>query len=766
MTKAPFLRPANWLPGLQEKLRLDSKRRFVLLMVFFNGLLIVILLLSVRNQEIRRRIRRIEQQITYRIDQLATIQANQIQIVHITATPVQTRGSQTPVRVAAVTPTQVSVAPTRTAMATPTPVKPTPTHTATAPPTPTQTSTATPTPTTVPTLTQTPVPPTQTPVPPTTTPTWTPTWTPSPTPVPILSRIDLSASDQSIPADGQSTSQVRASVYDQFGKPFLEETTITFSTNMGSFWGASTVNVIARGGTADATLTASTSSGVATVHARTGETAGRIDITFDPGPPHSLTLTASPARLFVQQTAGIEAIVRDAFGNWVVDRTPVRFSTTWGTLTHQDAETWDGMASTALSANTPGTATITAQAGQATGTTIVEFVSRLALVQILPNSGCNEMPVNVTIAGSGFTAATSAALGNWALSTTWVDGNTLQATVPQDIAAGAYDLIVRDPGGDWAILADAYTALNCGLMDPPLDGHYLGISGAESGFAPAQGDDDQVQVLFIEVPEETAEPLYLRLYDPDCGGTHDIQNGKAWDTPFTFTVYGGPGAYTNPDARSAHPKQGAHTGVQLASVGSQDVATDAQWYAIGPLAANDGEPLNGKRLFKLTVVGGPEPPFSPGVHFADINLYGVVLSTSPTENIPLEGSRMLAFSWTFLIPRGMYGASPRVYPFIGPNTQRIVQHNWDYDRFAENAGVRILTPERTIDVPYHNVSGDNEERSSTHDVRDTEKDTTWAIRCWAETTEAMGDNLVTFWATDQDGLALPLFARSTTVSPP
>ena len=127
---------------------------------------------------------------------------------------------------------------------------------------------------------------------------------------------------------------------------------------------------------------------------------------------------------------------------------------------------------------------------------------------------------------------------------------------------------------------------------------------------------------------------------------------------------------------------------------------------------------------------------------------------------------MLAFSWTFLIPHGIHDASPRIYPYIGQNTRALVQHNWDYDRFNENAGIRIITPERTISVPPEHVSGNNEEKTSTHDVLDTERDTTWAIRCWTETTEVMGDNLVTFWATDQDRVALPLFARSTTVSPP
>ena len=68
---------------------------------------------------------------------------------------------------------------------------------------------------------------------------------------------------------------------------------------MGNFWGAITVAVIARDGIAEAVLTASTSTGVATVQAQTREVGSQIDITFGPGPPHSVTLTANPARLAV-----------------------------------------------------------------------------------------------------------------------------------------------------------------------------------------------------------------------------------------------------------------------------------------------------------------------------------------------------------------------------------------------------------------------------------------------------------------------------------
>jgi hypothetical protein len=191
---------------------------------------------------------------------------------------------------------------------------------------------------------------------------------------------------------------------------------------------------------------------------------------------------------------------------------------------------------------------------------------------------------------------------------------------------------------------------------------------------------------------------------------------------------------------------------------------------MGPFTIGDAELVNGKRLFKLTVIGGPEPPFAPGIGYADVNGYGVALSTSPSRDTPTppDGWRILAYSWTFLIPRDPGSQSPRLYPYILSGTEALIQHNWDYDRPADNtnAGLSMITPERTIDLAYNYVSGDNQEINSAHVVGDTERNTTWLVRCWTETSPGMEDNMVTFWVTDQEGRALPMFTRSTTTSPP
>jgi hypothetical protein len=581
-----------------------------------------------------------------------------------------------------------------------------------------------------------------------------------------LSAIGLSASNRHIPADGQSTSQIRAQLFDQHGNPYLDQAAVTFSTSRGSFWGASAVVVIASNGRAEATLTSSTSAGTATVYAQAeGVASDSIDIVFGPGPPRTLVLTAAPERPNVRQTSILEAIVQDAFGNQVADGTIVRFEATFGTLDQQERATSGGVARTTLSSNTPGQAIVTATSGGAADRANVEFVTIISLTRVEPNSGCNSAPVDITIVGSGFSPGTTATLGAWVLNVTWVSASTLYATVPQDIAAGAYDLTVSTPAGDHASLSSAYTAQNCDSIGTTLDSGFLGTYGAEPDFAPSQGDDDQIQVLFLEVPEGTPGPLYVRIHDPDCGDTLDLQNGGTWDTTFEFTVYGGSGAYTDPDARSSHPTSGLRSGTELATASfGQDLSSDGQWISLDPLSVTDGELVHGKRLFKLVVIG--QPPASPGINFADLNVYNVALSTSNGNNTAPAGSRILAFSWTFLIPGDAYRTPPRLFPYVGPGTSALVQHNWDYDRATQNAGLTAITPARVLQVPHDRISGDNEGRNSSHQALDTERNTTWTISCWAETGQALADNLVTFWATDQDGQALSLFARSTNSPPP
>ncbi|MCD6554742.1 MAG: hypothetical protein J7M16_12115, partial [Anaerolineae bacterium] len=98
--------------GLRHDLRgrfnLDTRWRFILLISLFNFLLIIIVLLTLRNQEIVFEIQTIQQEIHQAVEILATAQAEVVKVVYITATPSPTVQA---VATATHTPTPTEVVP-------------------------------------------------------------------------------------------------------------------------------------------------------------------------------------------------------------------------------------------------------------------------------------------------------------------------------------------------------------------------------------------------------------------------------------------------------------------------------------------------------------------------------------------------------------------------------------------------------------------------------------------------------------------------------
>lgn len=881
------------LPEIREKLRLDGNKRFMLLLVFFNALLIVILLLSVRNNEISYRIIYVEDSITRIVRLRETMVASQTRVVFITATPTYRAVAAA---TATLTPTPVpptaTHTPTRPPSATPRPSStPRPTNTpttrptetvvptrtgvpTTAPvlPTPTETTTATPTWTPVP---PTPVPPTQ-PPPPTATPTHTPTHTPTPTPGP--SSLTLSAAPPSILADGTTTTIISADVRDSGGNPVADGTIVSFVTSSGTFPSGTSTTAPTSSGIAQTVLTSSTTSGPAIVDAAASAATDSLTVYFTPGGPATVVLTASPGSIPADgvTTTTLQATVTDANGNPVADGITVDFITTRGNLSAASATTSGGVASVTLSSTDAGPADVTASSGtpadmitvnlthliqitkvidradaptgsmrtytitvlnnttggvpaqvtvvsdtmaagfayvpgsttspgfgeptvtgqvlawtpatpypcppltsftlsfevttnvpagaywnnasvqgsnfgtRSTGSTAQVVLQSPVLFPMSPNAGCNNAVVPVVIIGNYFSPGATARLGAWDLGATWVNENRLDGTVPADIPIGIYDLTVTNPGGASSTLVGAYTAQDCSSPDTTVESGFLATIGREIGLTGELGDNDSVQELFLEVPDTTSGPIYVRIFDPDCGGMHDRWAGVNWNTTFTYTVFGAGG-----------------TPLVTQSFGENPATWDNDWYNLGSFAVASGELRGSSRVFRLLIEGGPEPPFPIASSTADTNLYNVAISTSGAGNVSPPGARIFAYSWTFMIMQADWNAPTRMYPYVDGGVATLTQHNFDYDNTAAGtAGIEILTPLRTLTGGDSDVSGDGVEVTSDFARIAGEENTTWAVRIWAEPTGGLTDNIVTFWATDQGGRTLALFARSTNLPPP
>jgi hypothetical protein len=386
------------------------------------------------------------------------------------------------------------------------------------------------------------------------------------------------------------------------------------------------------------------------------------------------------------------------------------------------------------------------------------------VLSITPNEGINTGMTAVAITGNSFFPTPSARLGVVELqSVTFVDNSNLTAVVPAGIAAGTYDLYVTNSGplSPTGVLPDAFTVRNADIPSTTLETSFLETFGTAPS-APADGDNDSVQVVYLEVPDSYSEPLYVRIYDPDVGGgspTDRLDVGKPlvsgpFDTATTFSLFGGVEAYTHPNARQATfittTDPGITSGTLLWSrTFTQELMWDAEWFTI-PITPTDGERVGNKQLFKLSVVGGSGD---------DGNGYNVSLSTSPDENIAPRGARMLAYSWTFQLERP--GTVP-LYPYVALTTTTFTQTNFDFDYPAQPVTITGVTPVRTFDVAA--LSGNGEAASSDHVVGVDESSSTWTVLCATAEVDPIND--VTFWATDQNGRPLAIFTRSTIEPPP
>jgi hypothetical protein len=91
------------------------------------------------------------------------------------------------------------------------------------------------------------------------------------------------------------------------------------------------------------------------------------------------------------------------------------------------------------------------------GLTVVTLDSvPLSIGSVTPSSGT--AGASVTIHGSGFVQGTTATFNGTAGSVTFVDADTLQATIPSSLASGAVSIMLTNPDGTSYKLDDAFTA--------------------------------------------------------------------------------------------------------------------------------------------------------------------------------------------------------------------------------------------------------------------------------------------------------------------
>ncbi len=259
------------------------------------------------------------------------------------------------------------------------------------------------------------------------------------------------------------------------------------------------------------------------------------------------------------------------------------------------------------------------------------------------------------------------------------------------------------------------------------------------------GDDDYCQTFFFTIPEDFKEPVYLRVFDPDCGGDHDEDN-EGFNSLTRFSVYGGLGCISNEDARSTEPVGEYKSGNLLATraFGSKEKYNDS-WYTFGPFNPGEGElsPKYGGYVFKI---------ICEGIKGNDGNLYRYFMSTKPQENVEVEGGNAFTFEYTFRLHSDPWQTS-HVYPYIDDEVISLQQSNfdWDSDGFIKIFSVATLGENLK-------TSADDEWSQSTYKIKDKERGKSLDIQFTKNDKLKVNNNNVVFYVTNQYGELLPFYA--------
>lgn len=253
------------------------------------------------------------------------------------------------------------------------------------------------------------------------------------------------------------------------------------------------------------------------------------------------------------------------------------------------------------------------------------------------------------------------------------------------------------------------------------------------------GDDDHCSIFFISLPTDFKQPFYVRIFDPNIGGEYD-ENKGGFNTRTKFSVIGGTGAFSEPDARAIDPVGNYQAGTLLYSkTFDSNSKYDNDWYTFGPINPAEGEKFmfagQEKIYFKI---------IAQGVSGDDGNLYRYFISSHKDENRELEGSEPFTFEYNFRMGKGM----SHLYPFINEKVVRIRQHNFDFDN---DGYLRICSLVRKSELVKSSKDGDWS--ISTHNVHDKEKGACMDLQI-VSLVERRNNNMV-FYITNQYGEALP-----------
>ena len=258
------------------------------------------------------------------------------------------------------------------------------------------------------------------------------------------------------------------------------------------------------------------------------------------------------------------------------------------------------------------------------------------------------------------------------------------------------------------------------------------------------GDDDFCQIFFCVIPSSQTDPVYIRVYDPDTGGDLDEVKGE-FNTIVNFSIYAGKGCWSDTAAQSIHPAGNYKSGYLLSSKSfGADPKYDKKWYSFGPFNPFEGEYVEklGGRVFKI---------IAQGISGDDGNIYKYFLSTSPVENVAVEGGNFFTYKYHFRLSDDQKHIC-QIYPFVDDKTISIEISNFDWD---DDGIIRIFSVAKN--GVLCDVSGEDNWIVRKFPIVTEEKNSTIEIQFRKNQSLLVKNNNVVIAVRNQYGISLPFY---------
>jgi len=258
------------------------------------------------------------------------------------------------------------------------------------------------------------------------------------------------------------------------------------------------------------------------------------------------------------------------------------------------------------------------------------------------------------------------------------------------------------------------------------------------------GDDDFCQIFYCIIPPSQTGPVYIRVYDPDTGGDLDELKGE-FNTIVNFSIYGGNDCWSDTAAQVLKNSENIKSGYLLSSKSfGNEPKYDKKWYSFGPFNPSEGKFVEklGGRVFKIV---------AQGISGDDGNIYKYFLSTSPNENVAVEGGNWSTYKYHFRLSDDQKHVS-QIYPFVDDKTISIQISNFDWD----NDGIiRIFSVAKNGILC--DVSGENNWVIREFPIVEEEKNSTVEIQFIKNQSVQIRNNNVEVIVRNQYGISLPFY---------